>query len=75
MKKNLEQILKEIRPDIDFSQQEDLIENGILDSFDIITLVGELEENFEIQIGVERILPENFNSLTAITNLINMLKE
>lgn len=66
-------ILSEIRPDVDFKETR-LIDSGILDSFDIIVLVGELNDAFDIEIGVEHFLPENFNSVEAIMDLINRLK-
>lgn len=63
-------ILKDLRPDIDVKSQS-LVDDGILDSFDIVTLVGELVDAFSIEIGVEDIIPENFNSVDAIMSLIN----
>ena len=63
-------ILKEIRPDIDI-ESKTLVEDGVLDSFDIVTLVGELVNEFSIEISVEDIIPENFNSVDAIMALIN----
>lgn len=68
------QILSEIHPEIDFENNNLLIDDGILDSFDIVTLVGELNYNFNIQIGVEDLIPENFNSLQAILSLIDRLQ-
>jgi acyl carrier protein len=73
MKKLLE-ILSNVRPDIDFSTTRNLIDDGILDSFDIVMLVGELNQEFEIRIGVENLIPENFNSANAIMALINRLQ-
>lgn len=63
-------ILKELRPDIDIESQS-LVDDGVLDSFDIVTLVGELVDAFSIEIGVEDIIPENFNSVDAMMALIN----
>ncbi len=74
MNKLLE-ILSDVRPDIDFSQTNLLVEDGILDSFDIVMLVGELNEAYDIKIGVEDLVPENFNSVDSIMNLINRLKD
>lgn len=70
----LEKILQEIRPDIDFKQEKSLIDNGVLDSFDIISIVGELNTEFDIEINVEDLLPENFNSMEAMYELIRKLK-
>ena len=70
----LEQILQEIRPDLDFQKETKLIDNGILDSFDIISIVGELNTAFDIEINVEDLLPENFNSMNAMYELITKLQ-
>lgn len=69
----IEKILKEIRPDIDL-KCETLVDDGVLDSFDIVTLVSELINEFDIEINVEDIIPENFNSIVAIYNLVERLK-
>jgi acyl carrier protein len=66
----IEQILKEIRPEFDFSSSEDFIEDGMLDSFDVITLVSELDRTYAISIEGVDILPENFCSLSAIRRLL-----
>ncbi len=68
-------ILSEVKPGCDFENNKSLIDDGILDSFDIITLVGELSEQYDIEIGVENVLPENFNSVEAILNLIQRLQD
>ena len=66
----LMKILNEARPDLDFSKETKLIDDEILDSFDIITIVGEINEVFDININVGDLLPENFNSAKAIWELI-----
>ena len=71
----LETILQEIRPDLDFNQEKQLIDDGILDSFDIISIVGELNNAFDIEINVEDLLPENFNSMEAMCELVTKLKK
>lgn len=68
-------ILEEIRPDVDFINNERLIDDKILDSFDIISLVGELASHYDIEIGVENLVPVNFNSAAAILELVQKLQE
>lgn len=67
-------ILEEIRPDIDFESETELIDGGVLDSFDIISIVSEVNDAFDIEIDVTDILPENFNSAEAMLELIEKLK-
>lgn len=69
----LEEILRELRPDIDL-EGKTFVDDGVLDSFDIVTLVGEIVDAFGVEIAVEDIIPENFNSVDAIMELINRKK-
>lgn len=69
------EILKELHPDIDFEKCTTLIDDKIIDSFDIVTLISELSEEFDVTIPVEEIVPENFNSAKAIYALIERLLE
>lgn len=62
----LKELLEGIRTDIDFNTEERLIDNGILDSIDIISIVTEINDTFSVDINVQYLLPENFNSLKAI---------
>lgn len=71
----LKAILKEIRPDVDFDSEEHLIDDGVLDSFDIISIVGEVNTVFDVEINVEYLLPENFNSMQAMYDLICKLQD
>ncbi|MGD9553980.1 MAG: phosphopantetheine-binding protein [Arcobacteraceae bacterium] len=66
----IREILVDTRPEYDFLDEVDFIEEGMLDSFDVITLVTELEESFDIQIDGADIIPENFCSINAIKELI-----
>lgn len=66
-------ILSELHPDIDFSTQTGLIDQGILDSFDIVTIVAEVEAEFGAVIPAQSLVPENFNSAEAIFHLIRQL--
>ena len=63
-------ILKTLRPEFDFAGSEDFVEDGYLDSFDIISLVSQLEERYGIQINGLDIVPENFCTVEAIATLI-----
>lgn len=71
MREKLEEILSHIRPEFDFGTSSDFIADGMLDSFDIIALVSELDSAFSISIDGADILPENFNSLPAIHSLLD----
>lgn len=66
-------ILQEIRPDVDFQAEEKLIDDGILDSFDIVSIVGDLNDAFSIDISVDELVPENFNTLGAICDLVEKM--
>ena len=70
MKQNIINILQEIRPEFDFNQDIDFIEEGMLDSFDVVSLVTSLDETFDISIDGMDILPENFAKIGSIINLI-----
>ncbi len=63
-------ILKELHPEVDFEREEALVDGKILDSFDIVTLISEINEAFDVTIQAEEILPENFNSAKALWALI-----
>ena len=67
-------ILWELHPEVDFSKTENLIDDGILDSFDIVTLVAQIDDQFNVQLSPEDLVPENFNSATALYALICRLK-
>ena len=69
------EILKGIRPDVDFVSEKKLIDGNVLDSFDIISIVGEFNEAFDIEIDVEDLEPDNFNTVEAMQELITKLQE
>ena len=73
MEKLLE-ILSEIRPDVDFESEKNLIDDGILDSFDIVSIISELNDEFDIAVRVTELGPENFNSVKAIYNMVLKLQ-
>ena len=66
-------ILAELHPEVDFETEEHLIDNKILDSFDIVTLVAEIDAEFDVAIPAEELVPENFNSASALYALIEKL--
>ena len=66
----LMQILTEACPGVEFDGQTALIDDGILGSLDIVTIVSEIMDEFEVELNVEDLLPENFNSLEAMLELI-----
>lgn len=70
----LYEILQECCPNIDFVSEKDLIDNKILESLDIVMIVGELSEYYNIEIGVDDLIPENFNSAEAIYQMIERLQ-
>ena len=75
MKEKILNILKDIRPEFDFTASLNFIEDGMLDSFDIVTLVSELEDNFDVLIDGEDVIPENFDSIESIMNIIQKSKK
>jgi acyl carrier protein len=70
MKNKVLNILKEIRPEFDFSESTNFIEEGMLDSFDVVSLVTSLDQEFGISIDGMDILPENFSSIDKIVYLL-----
>ena len=63
-------ILTELRPDVDFNSEKQLITDGIIESIDLVIIVGEIMEQFSVEIEFTEITPENFNSAEAIYALI-----
>lgn len=70
----LMQILQDIRPDVDFENETALIDDGILDSFDVVSIISELDDAFGVQIRITELDPENFNSAESIWKLVQSLK-
>lgn len=67
-------ILKGIRPDVDFENEKALIEDGILDSFDVVSIISEMDDEFGVQIKITELDPENFNSAESIWALVQKLQ-
>jgi acyl carrier protein len=70
MREQIIAILTELRPEFDFTQSVNFIDDGMLDSFDVVTLVTTLDEKFGISISGTDILPENFESVEKIEALL-----
>lgn len=66
----VDEMIRVLRPEIDASQSDDLFEDGILDSFDLVTLVSELDRAYDISIDGLDIVPENFSSVARIEALL-----
>lgn len=67
-------ILAEIKPGVDFSAPGRLMDDGILDSIDMVMLVGELNDAYGVGISLEHLTPENFNTASAMLALIEKLR-
>lgn len=74
MEKLLE-ILEGIRPDVDFANEKSLMDGGFLDSFDLVSIIAELDNEYDISIRVSELKPENFNSIEAIMKMVERLKK
>ena len=68
-------ILRDLHPDVDFETNERLIDDKILDSFDIVALLADINNEFDVAIPAEDIVPENFNSAKALYALIERLED
>ncbi len=71
----LREILEEIRPDLDFDKEKKMIDGKVLDSFDIIAIVSEINEAFDLRINVNDLVPDNFNSIENMWDLIQKMQE
>lgn len=69
------EILEDIQPDVDYENCNDLIDGHYLDSLSILSLVAELEDEFDVTIPAVEIVPSNFNSANAMWEMIQRLCE
>ena len=72
---DLLEILENLHPEVDFDTCDTLIEDKILGSFDIITIISEINEAYDVVIPAEEIVPDNFNSAKALYELVCRLEE
>ncbi|MCR4904262.1 MAG: acyl carrier protein [Butyrivibrio sp.] len=70
MKEKLLEILNDLHEDVDFESEKDLIARKVLDSFDVVTLVNEICDEFDIEITADEMMPENFKDLESMLELI-----
>ena len=68
-------ILQELHPEIDYTTHTALIDDKIIDSFDIITLVAEIDDRIGVAIPAEELIPENFNSYATLKALVEKLED
>ena len=68
-------ILKSIRDDIDYEKEQNMIDDGVLDSFDVVAIVGELSAEYNVDITIDDITAENFNSVSAMLEMIERVKD
>ena len=73
MKEKVVEILSDIRPDVDFETETQLITNGVLESFDILSIVAELSDEFDVTIRPKDLVPENFKSVDAMVEMLKGL--
>ncbi len=73
-KGSLQGILREIHPEVDYDKEIHLVDDGIFDSLDIVSLISEIAVSFGIKIPANEIVPENFNSVAAILKLLEELE-
>ncbi len=71
----LMEILTNLHPDVDFETCDTLVDDKILDSFDIVTIISEVADAFDVAISAQYILPEHFNSARALYDLIQKLED
>ena len=69
------EVLKSVKPGYDFTEDTELIKNKVFDSLAMIQLVAELSDEFDVEITAEDILPENFESVKSIYNMIKRLED
>ena len=69
------EILKDLHPEVDFGTCDSLIDDKILDSFDIVSIIAEINDRFDVTVTAEKITPQNFNSARALYALIHELED
>ncbi len=73
-KETILEILEDIKPGVDMEGRTDLATGGVLESFDILTLISELNAEFGIMIPLEEVIPDNFDQVDGIAALVDRLQ-
>ncbi len=66
-------LLKKVKPNVDFANEETLVDDGLIDSLDVISIIAEVAEKYGVTIPTDEIIPDNFNSAAALKELIDDL--
>ncbi len=74
MKEEIMSILKGVRPDIDFINEKHLLTDEVLDSFDVICIIGELSDKYSIEIDMDDVSEDNFNSIDGMIQMVERIK-
>lgn len=69
------EILNQLHPDVDFTAVDDLYEEGVLDSLDMVRLVTEISQTFDVDVPPEELIPDNFQNVNTIMEMITRLDE
>ena len=75
IKEQIANILKEIKPTKDLTAIADIIEGGYLDSFELMSLIAQISDEFQVEIDIDEIVPENFNTVDAMVAMVERLKK
>ena len=68
-------VLKEVKPAKDLENTKDIIEGGYIDSFELLSLISALSDHFGIEIGIDEIIPQNFNSVEDMISMVERLQK
>ncbi len=68
-------MLKELHPDIDFGREKNLVDDELIDSFDVVSIIAEIAERFDVAIGARDVTPQNFNSVENIASLVQRIAD
>lgn len=75
IKETVHRILSDLHPDVDFETNDALVDDGVLDSLDIVSIIAELSAELDLTFPPEEVVPENFNSAAALVELLERLDE